>query len=390
MALLRLLLAAAALTYVRAHGPSVLEFEIDLDKKPEDRYIEVINHFNDTLWDFYSVYFNHHGIKAVIEDLSKKRGPEVAELQGEIDGVAKLTGLPAWGIHFVQMLYEFNTLPMVPIVNFTLPWKGPACTGILAVNKEDGMVYHARNLDFSPADQFQRLVYTANIRKGGKELYKSQMVAGYSLPVTSMKPGPNGFSLELNTRFPVHHEGGPDAVWHNLFTEKRPFNGWVVRKVLETANGYEEAVEALSTTPYCTTEYTIIGGVRKGTILARSPDGLAHKLTLGEENTQCREDYIIVTNFDYWDHDVREWFDPTGGKGIGHPRRQAATKMLNSTPVLTPEVLYNVVSSFEVQAKDTIFRSIMNVESGLWNVSLPACANCKQRQEPSSNEVVIV
>ena len=64
------------------------------------------------------------------------------------------------------MLYEIQTL-MVPIVNFTahqskwydpipkgyeglkLPWHG-GYTGIIARNKKDNTVYHARNLNYSP------------------------------------------------------------------------------------------------------------------------------------------------------------------------------------------------------------------------------------------------
>ena len=53
----------------------------------------------------------------------------------------------------------------------------------------------------------------------------------------------------------------------------------------------------------------------------------------------------MVTNFDYYWHDVREWFDPTGSKGIGHPRRIEAQKLLNSTANLTPEFLFSVIDA---------------------------------------------
>jgi len=376
MALLLPLVILASVWCGSSHGPVQLvpEFDIHLDARPEDRFDEVIQHFNSSIQEFYHHYLSSDIVKAGLQRLSARRGPEVVELQGEISAFSKLTGLPRYGFHSMQMLYELNTL-MVPIENFTWPWKGLACTGILAINKQNGMVYHARNLDFSPAEYMQRLVYTGIFKKSGKELFRAQMLAGYSLPATGMKMGSNGFSLELNTRFPDHKHGDEELL-KNLFTEKRPLNGWVVRKVLETAADYEAAVEALSTTPYCTTEYHIIGGVRKGTILARNPDGLAYQMTLGKANYQCPEDYIIITNFDYFFHDDREWFDPTGGKGAGHPRRIAAQKILNSTKTLTPEALYATISDFEVQAKDTIFQAIMNVEIGLWNTSLPACTKC--------------
>ena len=103
------------------------------------------------------------------------------------------------------MLYEIQTL-MVPIVNFTgvwppkledyppghfpqgyealarVPWRGPGCTGIIpTATNEGGTVYHARNLDFSPVDIMTNLVYNGIFTKGGVEIFRSQMVAGYTM-----------------------------------------------------------------------------------------------------------------------------------------------------------------------------------------------------------------
>lgn len=266
---------------------------------------------------------------------------------------------------------------MVPILNFTAPWHGPGCTGILAKNSADGMVYHARNLDFTPAKYMQDLTYVGIFKKGGKEVFRSQMIASYQFTPTGMKKGPNGFTIEQNTRY-LDHEGGNTEFLKRLLDEKVEFSGWTRRKVFENAVDYEEAVETLSTTPYISTEYNIVGGVRKGTILARNPTGLAYKMVLGETNYQCRDDYIIITNFDYVYHDIREWFDPTeaSNKGIFHPRRVAAQKLLNGSAVLTPAFLSTVINDPDVAAKETIFNGIMNVETGLWNMTLPPCVSC--------------
>ena len=84
-----------------------------------------------------------------------------------------------------------------------------------------------------------------------------------------------------------------------------------------------------------------------------------------------RGDYILVTNFDFFWHDLREWFDPTGGYSIGH-RRVEAQKLLNATKEgsLTSEYLYEVISSKGVasgpdQSDGTIFQAIINVEKSL-------------------------
>jgi hypothetical protein len=359
-------------------GKPVPQFDINLDEPPFFRFAEVMTHFNASVHDFYDKFLQSIPAHGVLFGLSAKRGKENPELQEEIEGVAKLIKLPVYGLHALQFLYELQTL-MVPIINFTAPWHGPGCTGILARNSADGMVYHARNLDFTPAHYMQNLVYTGIFKKANKEVFRAQMIAGYQFPPTGMKKGPNGFTIEQNTRY-LDHEGGNTEFLKRLLDEKVEFAGWTRRKVFENAADYEAAVETLATTPYISTEYNIVGGVRKGTILARNPTGLAYKMVLGESNYQCRDDYIIITNFDYVYHDIREWFDPTeaSGKGMFHPRRIAAQKLLNSSAVLTPEVLTTVINDVDVAAKETIFNGIMNVETGLWNMTLPACVSCKK------------
>ena len=73
--------------------------------------------------------------------------------------------------------------------------------------------------------------------------------------------------------------------------------------------------------------------------MARNPSDLEHKLTLGIDDPR----YIITTNFDYWNHDIREYFDPTAGE-IGTPRRIVAERFLNNTKVITPGVLWETIN----------------------------------------------
>merc|ERR1711862_905675 len=185
-----------------------------------------------------------------------------------------------------------------------------------------------------------------------------------------------GYAIELNTRYPDHFGGNSD-MFHNLFKEKRDLSGWTKRKIMEEHDNYEDAIEALSNTPYSGTEYNIVSGVKKGVILARNPDGLAYKLPLSDS----KKDYIIMTNFDFVYHDLREKFDPSGGKGIFHPRRQPAEKILDKADVITPELLWSVINEKAVMAKDTISQVLINVEQGLYNASLPACTSCGRDSE---------
>ena len=155
------------------------------------------------------------------------------------------------------MLYELQTL-MVPTVNLTdaadnfprgyeglarIPWRGPGCTGIIALNSMDNSVYHARNLDFSPKDIMAKLVYNGIFMKGGVEVFRSQMVAGYACVITGAVFGKDvdGYALERNTRYP-DHQGGYEETLSQL-AGGAELNGWQLRKILETEGSYNGAVQ---------------------------------------------------------------------------------------------------------------------------------------------------
>jgi len=364
------------------------DYEINLDLSPEDRYNDLIVDFNDTVWQYYNENIKDKtALTDVLYKLAAKRGPENAEQQGEIEGLARLSKLPLPFVQSIQMLYELQTI-MIPVVNFTdaeaafeflpeeykplatLPWRGPGCTGILAMNKNDGTVYHARNLDFSPVDIMTKLVYNGIFTKNGVEIFRSQMIAGYTMAITGTAGGQiDGYAIERNTRY-TDHTKGFDEMIHNLI-DGRLLNGWTVRKILENEVDYESAINALKTQPYASAEYAIVSGVKKGTILSRNPDNVAHVQELGSKNFDERDDYIIMTNFDFFWHDAREYLDPTGGQLL-HPRRIAAQKLLNATEEgsLDGEKLFEIINAPGVLA-DTVFQAIINVEQGMWNVSMP-------------------
>ncbi|KAL1499283.1 hypothetical protein AB1Y20_011492 [Prymnesium parvum] len=392
----RLLFALAALHLPAAAArDAVPTYTIDLDAPPQARYLHLLPAFNATVWAFWDRYFARDKLLAdALFLLTDIRGKEPPEMQAEIDGLAAASRLPLKFVQGIQMLYELQTV-MVPVVNLSLaiphalaalnrssadtkprgwdalferlPWRGPGCTGIIAFNSDDGTVNHARNLDFTPVEFMKPLTYTAVYTKGGKELYRAQTMAGYTQAVTGLRRGADGFAVERNTRF-TDHLGGNEQMLRNLLGG-RTLNGWSVRQTLEMCADYACAVAKLSSVPYVSTEYAIVSGVRKGTILSRSPDGVAFTQTLGQPNYDERADYIIMTNFDFFWRDLREWFDPTGGR-LFRPRRLVAQKLLNASKVLTPQVLFDTINAEGVIA-DTVFQALINVEKDIWNVSQP-------------------
>lgn len=363
----------------------VPEFTIDLDKDPEHRYDEVIAHFNSTVQKLVDIYAKP-ALLDVTAQFAEHRGEEDPELQGEINGIARNLGIPNHVIQTVAFLYEVSSL-MVPLENITWPWAaafskelgatnlasafgGFGCTGII-IKDEEGSVYHGRNLDFAFTKYFQNMTYLGTFTKGGKELFTIQTIAAYPMLLTGWRRGSNGYTIEINSRF-LDHWGGNGQMLNNIFnSEHRPPSGWTKRKILETIDNYEDAVEAFSTRPYIATEYNIISGVRKGVILARNPDGNAYTIDLKDDDR-----YIIMTNFDYIWGDLKEHFDPTSVMGIGHSRRKGAMKLLDQTPTFTPESLMDLMFNKEVAAKDTLFQAVFNVEKDTLITRLPFCEAC--------------
>jgi hypothetical protein len=358
----------------------VPEFNINLDLDPEERFKEVIAHFEAPLYDVYNSLANNKVVRSLYTKIAEHRGPENDELQGEIRGISKYSKIPVAAIQAAQLLYEIQTI-MVPVENITWPWGQTTyqtsevprfgCTGVIARSAdENATVTHARNLDFSFAKWLANMTYNGVFHKGGKELFTAQMIAGYSMPLTAFRRGTNGYTIEINTRYPPKQSNIKHLLDH-LFKEKRTASGWVKRQVLQSTDIFEDAVKTLSTHPYASTEFNIISGNQKGVILARNPDDTYHTLTLGPN----KNDYIIMTNFDYWDHDFKEWLDPTSIH-FGHSRRIGAERILNASKNINYDQLYKVMNSDEVIAKDTIFQAYMNVQTNSYKTFLPDCEDC--------------
>ena len=244
-------------------------YEINLDLDPSQRYVALFDtsvypDFNATVWKFYEESFaDNAALTDLLYGITAQRGPESEEQQAEIESLSSLSRLPLAFVHSIQMLYELQTV-MVPIVNLTrpagaepaydlpagyealktLPWRHSAgCTGIIATTA-DGTVSHARNLDFAPVGIMKDLIFDARFTKGGKEVFRSQMVAGYTMVVTAAVLGGDGFAVERNTRY-ADHTGGFKLAMDNLLGGV-PLNGWTLRKVLETETSYDAAIDAIS------------------------------------------------------------------------------------------------------------------------------------------------
>jgi len=369
----------------------VPEFEINLDIPPEDRFTEVSKKFQKSYIKFYKEQGSDAGTLASMKHASHLRGDETAEFQSEIRGIAEFLGVPEYYVHAQQMGATFLALkgpflkfmdtmgmvlpsgqeksgnsPTELLDHFSTSTYGSA--GILARAK-DGTVWHARNLGFAMPKVSQHMVYNALFTKGGKKLFKAQMAFPSVQVFTATRKGHNGYSYQVNTRY-VSDQADSMSLMANLYQKKIPLAAWTARKVLENTDNYEDAVKLFSETPTPGPEYTVLSGVKKGTVLYRDPDSVAYKLDLDDKHP-----YIVVTNFDSAKGDEREWLQPTRTKGVSS--RVRAEKMLEKAKDITPELLQEVLNDKDVTTSNVIYQSLTNVEHGVYKSSLPHCANCE-------------
>ncbi|CAK0831053.1 unnamed protein product, partial [Prorocentrum cordatum] len=95
-----------------------------------------------------------------------------------------------------------------------------------------------------------------------------------------------------------------------------------------------------------------MGRRRKGVGVerARGADGPSSADSPPHSERLEGNDYIIITNFDYWDHDFKEWLDPTA-LHFGHSRRVGAERLLNKSRNISFTELYAVMTDEAVMAK---------------------------------------
>ena len=80
-------------------GCSVPEFDIDLDQSGEDRFVNVIKHFQPALDKLYNGLVDNPLVLAISKKIAAHRGDENPELMAELRGIAATVG---WPLHIVQ------------------------------------------------------------------------------------------------------------------------------------------------------------------------------------------------------------------------------------------------------------------------------------------------
>lgn len=152
-------------------------FNIDLDKRPEDRFTEVIVHFREPTIEAVKVIMTQ--VPDFIIELfdytywfwSITQPVRYREIKGIVKGLDTKEITLANAI-MTNCLYELQA------------W----CTSIVA-QSANGTILHSRNLDFDNADDMRKITFRARFFRKGKEIYEAVMFAGNLGVYTGIKHG---------------------------------------------------------------------------------------------------------------------------------------------------------------------------------------------------------
>lgn len=101
------------------------------------------------------------------------------------------------------------------------------------------------------------MVVELDFQRGGKTMYKSVNFAGYIGVLTGMKP--QRFTITLDERFSL--DGGFAGIIRWLLGDRTAhWAGFLLRDVLEQADGYHQALTTLTTSKLLAPVYFILAG----------------------------------------------------------------------------------------------------------------------------------
>jgi N-acylethanolamine-hydrolysing acid amidase len=163
-----------------------------------------------------------------------------------------------------------------------------ACTGVLICTNE-GKMLHGRNLDFPMWGHLANLLVHAEYYKGGKLVFRSDLIVGSVFALTGSKPG--AFSVNVDTRTAKNFDQDLISV---LIDNAIP-TCWLVQKVLIEETNFDAAVKRLKSTRIGGPVYYIVSGTQpyEGTVIERDVNSTHASYSLSKDTW-----FLVQTNYD--------------------------------------------------------------------------------------------
>lgn len=161
-----------------------MNFTIDLDLEPVDRFKEVAVYFREPFKNSTLTFMPYipKAVKSFFDYFSWTWYYIHHERYLEIKGFAEAAAIPEIPVSRAILINVFFEMQS---------W----CTSIVAQMK-DGTIIHQRNLDFDHAHSMQQLVFQADFIKRGQVQFSTTMLAGSVGVYTGVRK--DGFSISIN------------------------------------------------------------------------------------------------------------------------------------------------------------------------------------------------
>lgn len=271
-----------------SHSPEV--FKIDLDLPPEERFREVILSKHQQIKSFADTFLLNlpssfliqlHALERVVAQKHK-------EFYNELQGVAKYANISFEEAYAFNLIYELLS----------------SCTSIVSIDK-NGNIIHGRNLDYPYGSLLSKFLVRYEFYRNGSLIFEGDGNAGFLGLATGMKKG--AFAVSLNQRDSTSKKG--ETSLDMVIKLPVPY---IIRKVLENAENFDDAVNMLSREKFASNAYLIVSGIdiNEGVVLTRNKNSLDFSSQVDEKNGDW---FVVQTNYD------RDIEDP-----VSDPRRTAA------------------------------------------------------------------
>ena len=333
-------------------------FDIDLDLPPEERWNDVMIHFNDKfqmIMDFILQQFPKHLIPEIVEaaKLAERYGLWPTYIKDEMTGIAQMTKRNVGLILIINLFYELVS----------------GCTSVVVQNLNDKSIWHGRNLDFD-IPQLQDIALSVRFitrRNNNNDtldvVYEGITYAGYIGLPTGLKKGIVSISQDQRrTNKPI---------WTNLaqwILEGGQAYSFLIRDILASTDSYDDALRRLQFTPLIAPCYFIIAGTNRGAVITRNRNGPADTWDIDSSKGRW---FLVQTNDDHW-------LPPKDKRR--NATNQHIQSLCNNPYNVTNECLFQVMNMYPTLNKLTTYTSILNpsknyVYSVIQNVGANAVAD---------------
>ena len=381
---------------------------VDLDLAPYDRWHDVCAGFSQYAEGLAQYLEDILNMSRKEEALVEKAGELLVALFGdegreELRGCADGLGVDPGMLGILNLSYELRRLgggihnstgPCPPsgaphavgepkgcVFGNSTAAAGNVCTSIVA-RGPDRVVRHGRNFDWNIPNSLRGLAVTLHFTRSGAPVFTSGGMIGFIGVITAMKAGQ--FTASIDARDLGGSIGGDIAA--SLTHPKAMGPCFLLRKTMETAKTYSEAVEMLAQSELVAPVYYIVGGLGsdEGALLSRGREAVYQPRYLsagddvgvdagggrdgGVDNGGDGDDvwYLLETNYDHWE--TPPSYDDRRSYGLRYMDQLTQAKadteglhgVMNTWPIMNDATSMTVMMS----AADGNFTAYINYWNG--------------------------